>query len=556
MIVLGVTHPVSYNVAAAIVVDGRLVAAAEEERFIRVKHAPHAFASNAIEYVLKEAGVKPSDVDLIASTWRGPSPGRNLPTKLFNVGTSALVSRAHGLNLAEEFGWGLMSTQYEVGLGIEMKRIFGGKRIVYVPHHVCHAASSSNLSGFKRSLVVTLDGRGESQSGLLGIYDQGELEVIKSIGLKESLGHLYGELTKMIGFRYHTDEGKTMGLAPYGKVIENLKDLVEVEGTTISIDWKRLGQIRFSDVDRGPDPTRDYRGDLAATAQFLLEKAAVGLVKGLKELSNSDQLCLAGGVALNIDMNASFLSENLVKKVYVQPASHDAGCAVGAALYLYHEKTGEIPKYEMKHAYLGPDIDDEAARGSIERSGASFKRIGEDDIPSEIGECLARGEVVGWMHGRMEFGPRALGARSLLASPSNPGMWKRVNEIKGREWWRPVAPSILEEEAPRYLNETFESPFMLLRMTTRDLATEKMPAVIHVDGSTRPQTVSEANNPAYWRTIKEFRRLTGVPAVINTSLNLKGDPICLDANDGLKTFFLSGIDVILIGNYFLRKNAT
>lgn len=544
MIVLGLTHPISWNPAAALIENGKIVAAAEEERFVRIKHAPRMIPQNAIDFVLKKGVKKESDVDTIAISWDAP----NTEDLQSTIKKSEFLGGSIQGN--EQSFWS-ESFQKEESLLTYLKKRFQKSKIVFVRHHLAHAASVCLISGFKESLFLTIDGRGEFESGLIGIYKNGEFEILKSFRLDESLGHFYSCFTSITGFRAHTDEGKVMGLAPYGHTIAELEDVVKVlDDFKISIDWNKINSF-FGTVKTTNDPTKDIRKDLAATAQHLLENCALNLISNLKKVTNISNLCLAGGSALNIDMNGGILQSQLIKKIFIQPASHDAGGALGAALYVSHQYS-KTDGNEMKHAYLGPSYNTDEVQEFLELKRINYLQL--ENVSKEVAELLSKNKVVGWMQGSLEFGPRALGARSLLANPTDPKMWSIVNKIKGREYWRPLAPSILEEELENYC-ECYEnkSPFMLLKFRVNDDKIENIPAVVHVDKSARPQSVSKETNPLYWNLIKEFQIITGVPLVINTSLNLKGEPIVNSPQDAIKTFNDSKMDYLCIGSFLLSK---
>ena len=343
-----------------------------------------------------------------------------------------------------------------------------------------------------------------------------------------------------------------MGLAPYGSPIKSLIDIAKIDKNgKIIIDGQRLtglGQNSFS----GDDPTKDERKDIAATAQYLLEKCALSLVEQLKEVSNISKICLSGGSALNIDMNSKILNSDGIDDIFIQPASSDAGTALGAALYVHHQYSSK-KICTMEDAYLGPEIIHSDVEEYLENSCIAYKQL--SDVPNEIAKILSENKIVAWIQGRAEFGPRALGSRSLLANPANPEMWKKLNKVKGREYWRPLAPSVIEEKTSNYFsNKKPKSPFMLLSSTVKNEQKEKIPAVVHVDGTARQQTVSKKSNQLYWDLLNEFEKINGVPVLINTSLNLPREPIVNSIQDGLKTFFSSEIDYLCIGNYLITKD--
>jgi carbamoyltransferase len=542
MNILGITHPISWNNSASLIMNGKLIASAEEERFTRVKHAPHAIPDNAIKFVLKKAGLTENDIDIVAVGWGTSTTKSNFLINLLK----GMLSNS----------WGVFESEFWVQNWLREKELrsyinkkFKHSKVVRVPHHLSHMASSCFVSGFKDTLFMTLDGRGEFESGIMGEFKNSEIEIFGSLKVSQSLGILYELFTALIGFRSHTDEGKTMGLAPYGKPINSLLDLVKVNKDQVKIDWKRIKKINPGNLTN--DPTKDMRKDLAATAQFLLENVGIKLAEYLRDHSDNKRICLSGGTALNIDMNSKIFNDVRFDDIYIQPASTDAGCSLGAAAYVYFKETGKTLDI-MDHAYLGADYTDEEVKASFDRLKIfNYERV--DDVPSTVVELLLKDKLVAWFQGRFELGPRALGGRSLLANPMKKEMWSTVNNIKGREYWRPLAPSILEEEAAKFLENYYPSPFMLLNFKVKEDKIKEIPAVVHVDNTTRPQTVSKKHNEIYWELIKEFEKQTSVPVVINTSLNLKGEPIVNSPIDCVRTFFSSGIDYAIIGNYLLSK---
>lgn len=545
MWILGITHPLSVNTAAVLLKDGEIVAAIEEERFTRIKHAPNAIPHNSIMHMLKKANIKPSDVDKIALGAEGPHEEKDI-RRYVNVGVWSGSTYSF-----ENWYWRTIHRK-EVELRKYLHHYFGNAELFFVPHHLAHAASACYVSGFNKSMFLSIDGRGEHESGLLGIYEDGEFEVIKRLRLDESLGIMYSNFTGVLGYREHTDEGKVMGLAPYGKPKEPLEDIAKTtKDFRIDIDNNKirsLHSIKFG----GADPTKDDRKNVAASAQHLLEKCVLPLVEYLKSISGNSKLCLAGGVALNIDMNGAILESGLIKEIFVQPASHDSGCALGAALYVHRQFSSKMPS-QMKHAYWGPEYEPDEIKQDIIDSGLKYKEL--DDVASEVANLISKDKIIGWMQGRAEFGPRALGHRSLLANPTNPDMWKKVNRIKNREYWRPLAPSIMEEKANEFfIDHNNKSPFMLLKFQVKENQLDKIPAVVHVDGSARPQTVSKETNPLYWNLLNEFSKTVGVPVLLNTSLNLRGEPIVNNPQDGLETFLFSDMDYLCIDKYLVYKD--
>ena len=544
MWILGITSPGSLNTAAVLVNNGKIIASAEEERFVRIKHAHSVYPHYSIEYVIKKAGIKLNDIDKIAVGW-GISPDSH-----YEIRKNIQVSLSSGSKYDEPNYWRIMINRDRKFMGY-LQHDFKNAEIVYVPHHLAHAASTCYVSGFDKSIFVTTDGRGDTESGLLGIFENDTFEVTKSMRIDESLGAMYRQFTQQLGWQPSLDEGKVMGLAPYGKPIPSMDDIAKVTpDQKIQIDWDKITSIKYS--SNKTDPTKDERKDIAATAQNLLEKCVLALVKNLVETTGIDKICLAGGTALNIDMNGAILESGLVKDIFVQPAANDAGTALGAALYVHKQNSSK--KIEpMKHAYLGPEFDDDEIEIDIKDSGLKYRKL--SNVAEEVAELISQNKIIGWMQGRSEFGPRALGCRSLLANPTDMEMWKKVNVVKDREYWRPLAPSILEESMDEYFNNFgAKSPFMLLKFKVKEEKIPKIPAVVHVDGSARPQSVSGDTNQMYYDLIKKFEEIQGVPILMNTSLNLRGVPIVNNPQDALETLAFSKMDYMCIGNYLVSRN--
>lgn len=544
MNVLGITHPIAENTAAALLVDGKIIAVGEEERFLRIKHASRVIPENSINHVLKQAQIQPSDIDYIGIGWDGPKTEQDVIGYI----RKGLLS---GWITSNEKKYWFLSLEQEKSLGKYLKQTFPNAKIFHVKHHIAHAASACFVSGMRKTMFLTADGRGENESGILGIFNDGEFEIIRSLELDESLGSFYGNFTLMNGFREHSEEGKTMGLAPYGNPIKTMLNILETKkNSKIIIDWNRLFTMVKETRFQKDDPTSDQRKDLAATAQYLLEQSIIQLVTDLKESCGLSSICLAGGTALNIDANGKLLSSGLIKEIFVQPAAHDAGTALGAALIVHNEYSSIRPQ-KMEHAYFGPNFDDEF-ENTLKNQKIEYER--RDDISEYIAELLSNNKIISWFQGNAEFGPRALGNRSILANPTDKTMWKRVNEVKGRESWRPLAPSILEEKTDRYFkNHDTVSPFMLLSFEVKDEKINEIPAVVHVDNSARPQTVSKKTNQKYWNLIKKFEKINNVPVILNTSFNLRGEPMVNTPTDAISSFNRSNLDYLCMGNFIIKK---
>ncbi len=546
---LGLTATISWNTAAALIQDGRVVAAAEEERFNRVKQAPRMPPVQSAEFCLKFAGLTATDIDYVAVGFAAPSRYAFLRA----IGTLRDLEFENFLHTFPSLGEYLIQ-QYKLRRDLE-EAIPGitGRPWVYVRHHVAHAASALYASGFTEASVLTIDGNGENDSGLLGVAEGGKLKVLGRKLAPESLGGLYSNATHQLGFVRHVEEGKTMGLAAYGEPV------IEIEGLRVGSDsyemdrrflisgfWEGLGEPR-----RSGEEITDGHKDLASSVQNALEEAGKALARGLYEATGKRALCLAGGVVLNCDMNAKILGLDCVDDVFIQPAAHDAGTALGAALEVA-ARHGDPTNFVMEHAYWGPEYGSEEIQAFLDEAKVAYSR--PPDIEQAVAERLAAGDIVGWFQGRMEIGPRALGGRSILANPAMPEMKDKVNaEVKHREGWRPFAPSILEEEASKLVFDSYPSPFMLLTFTVRPEWREQLVASMHVDNTVRSQTVSKKTNPRYHGMISKFYEITGVPAVLNTSFNDRGEPIVMTPQDAVRCFSSTGLDHLAVGDFLISK---
>jgi len=551
MLVLGITAPASWNTAAALLRDGELVAAAEEERFVRIKHAPNLPPLHAMAWCLKAAGVGLENVDVIAVGWRDP-----VSYWICSGWEELRSARPLGCVTASanvlEYLFRLIRTRKE------MRRIFANARMpqwVFVPHHLAHAASAYYVSGMEESIVLTVDGNGEDDSGWMGVGRRGTLHRWKKIRPDQSLGVLYGTVTGLLGFKEHSQEGKTMGLASWGSPTYDFSPFLSVDGTRYGL---RRGYVRYLWRTFGPRrpshaPLTDRHKNLAASVQAFLEQAGVALAKRAYERFGIPRFCLAGGVALNCDMNARILSQPFVEDLFVQPAAHDAGVALGAALVASAQLGGwKSAPSPMRHAYWGPEFGDDEIEHVLRESRLPYTRC--KDIAEAAADLLVKGKVVGWFQGRMEWGPRALGNRSILAHPALTGMKDRLNrQVKHRESWRPFAPSLLHEVGAEYVEDYRFSPFMLLTFKVRPKRRGDLKEATHVDGTVRLQSVERQTNPLFYRLIERFRDRTGIPAVLNTSFNDAGEPLVGSPRDAIRTFFSTGMDALALGSFLLEK---
>jgi carbamoyltransferase len=551
----------AHDASAALCRDGRITFAAAEERYSRVKK-DNAFPQRAIHAALTSAGLRPADLDAVAFGWNAPlvTPLATLAMTL--KGALPLRSEYVPRSLS-----GLLSEARRLNGGWQYRQRFGALprgRAFYIDHHLAHAYSAWCLSGFEEAAVLVIDGRGARQATTLFHGQGGALRLRQEIPYPNSLGLFYEAFTDLLGFERHNDEWKVMGLAAYGEPRVNLDELLQVSRYGYRVNAGALSGRHPTDIAplvarfgprRDPEKLTDADRDLAASVQKYTEDAILAVVRDALRRVPTRNLCLAGGVAMNSKANGKVLASGLVDRIFIQPAATDDGTALGAALAQHHALTGVMPRSEMTDAYLGS----EASPAEIEQTLRVFKIPFRQfpQVTRVAARLLADGKILGWFQGRMEFGPRALGNRSILADPRDAAMKDKVNEcIKFREGWRPFAPSVLAERFGDYFEPNGASPFMIL---THDVRPEKraiIPAVTHVDHTARVQTVERSVNPRYWELISEFDALTGVPVVMNTSFNLRGEPIVCEPKDAVRTFFSSGMDFLVLGDFVVAKDAT
>lgn len=583
-----------HDSAACLVVDGEIIAAAQEERFTRKKHDA-GFPVHAIQYCLHEAHINAVDVDYVVfydkpflkferlfETYLAFAPvgfksfATSLPVwlkdKLFQ---KTVITDA----LNESFG----------------KQVDWSERLLFSEHHLSHAASAFFPSPFEEAAVLTMDGVGEWTTTSLAIGSGNSLSVHKEIHFPHSLGLLYSAFTYYTGFKVNSGEYKVMGLAPYGepKYANLIKDhLIDIrDDGSFFLDMSYFNYCtgltmtngRFAALFGGPARTAEgtltqREMDLAASIQAVTEEVVIKLAKGIRKSSGQRNLCLAGGVALNCVANGKLLRENIFDEIWLQPASGDAGGAIGAALGAYHSMLGLArvikPGDSMKGSYLGPAYTQPDIDQRLQKAGAVFTTVTDEELVNLTAKALADGKAVGWHQGRMEFGPRALGARSILADPRSPATQKQLNlKVKYRESFRPFAPSVLHEDVSDWFDIHTDSPYMLLvadvakdkqlTMTEEDqklfgiaklnVPRSMIPAVTHVDYSARIQTVHAETNPKYHRLISKFKELTGCPILVNTSFNVRGEPIVNTPEDAFHCLMGTGIEFLAIGNSIIRK---
>jgi carbamoyltransferase len=558
MISIGINYSQMHDSSACIARDGEILFAVAEERLSRVKHDAR-FPALAVRACLDFAGIRADEVDYVCQGWSRPRAGFLHDLRNYATGRQHLDSRAL-LNSTRHF----LSMSHQRGGENHFRRIFGPSKAQFrfMDHHLAHALSAFAYSGFEDAAVLVLDGRGAWEATSLWRGRHGVLEHLWTIPWPNSLGLFYAQFTYYLGFAPYSDEWKVMGLAPYGEPGINLGEFISPNQNPYRVSANLLlgpesAPLRAVESRLGPRRLPESEIDtrhknLAFAVQDMCEHAMLTLARAAIAQTASGNLCLAGGVALNSKANGKILSSGIVDRIFVQPAASDDGVCLGAALGPTLGAGGKLPVRKMRHAYLGNECSD----AEIEKALVTYKiratRV--SDPASVAAELLADGKILGWVQGRMEFGPRALGSRSILADPRDPEMNAKVNNaVKFREWWRPFAPSLLAEAASEYLESATDSPFMVLTAQVRPEKRGVIPSVTHVDGSARPQTVERDVNPLYWRLIHEFGQRTGVPVVMNTSFNLRGEPIVSSPTDAIRTFFSSGLDALVIGSFLVEK---
>lgn len=567
------------NASAAIVCDGQLVAAVEEERFNRVKYAA-GFPVAAIRYCLETAGLKMSEVDHVAIP---RNPWARIGTKLLYAMRMPSFARERAKVLKQFVGIPEL-----LGQAFELDPKTLRAKFHRIEHHQAHLASTFFVSPFENAAALSADGLGDFASTMWATGEGTQLSVHGSIAFPHSLGMYYTALTQYMGFWKFGDEYKVMGLAAYGQpeFLEEFRKIVTTnggEGFRLGLDYfshHRTGpEMSWQEADKTPvlgrmfseylekrlgatrpaaEPLSQRHYNLASTMQARLEEVYLDMLRKLHKQNGKTDLCLAGGVAFNCVANGKIFEETPFKRVYVQPAAGDAGLSVGAAFYVHHQILRQPRKFVMDHAYWGPGFSDSQIGAAIEKStlaGSDYqvRKLPEEHVAKETARHISEGKIVGWFQGRAEWGPRALGNRSIVVDPRRAEMKNILNErIKHREMFRPFAPSILEEATGDYFMRSDPSPFMTFAYAVRPEKRDQIPAPTHVDGTGRLQTVSRAANPRYWQLIREFGNLTGVPVVLNTSFN-DNEPIVCKPEEAINCFQRTRMDVLVLGDSIVTK---
>ena len=582
-----------HDSAAALIIDGDIVAAAQEERFSRKKHDAR-YPTNAVNYVLNEGQVKLSEIDHIVFFEKPFLKFERLLETYMAFAPKGFKS--FSLSMPVWLREKLFQKKFLFdNLKLHDEKFNDINKIKFSEHHYSHAASAFYPSPFKEAIVLTLDGVGEWATTTLAVGKENKLNMLKEIHFPHSLGLLYSAFTYYTGFKVNSGEYKVMGLAPYGKpkykdlIIEELMDLKE-DGT-FKLNMKYFNYAtgltmtnkNFSNLFGQPvrDPKKnlltDFHMDIASSIQAVTEEVVLRLTRNISEEYKIKNLCLAGGVALNCVANGKILREKYFENIWIQPAAGDAGGSLGAALAYWHrelDKPREDFKDKMKGAYLGPSYEEDSIENNLKSLKALYNKKTTSDISSVVAKELANNKTVGWFQGRMEFGPRALGGRSILADPRSEKMQKELNlKIKFRESFRPFAPSVLREDVNKWFEIDYDSPYMLLvsdvkkekqiSMSANDdklfgidklnIKRSSIPAITHVDYSARIQTVHKETNPKYYDLINEFKKITNCPVLVNTSFNVRGEPIVCSVEDAFNCFMGTNLDILVIENFILFK---
>lgn len=570
MYILGFTEA-GHNSAACILKDGKLLTFVEEERFTRVKSSPRTYPIKASIYCLKKNNIKLSDVTAIAIGWNLNKYEEFMPkfySELNKKYHKDAVTQLTEKMLLERFVKEKVLLQIKQGF-LKEGIIDNLPQVRFVDHHLSHAASSFYCSGFSEAIAFVIDGAGENLATTIWKCSRKELSLIDQYEIPESLGWFYASITEYLGFKSNQEEGTVMGLAPYGrnnvdvhKVIDNMLYFENgryiIDPSYIFYGEHNYG-IRFTDRlvnelgkprNRSSEMTKYYI-DIAYETQKKLEEVVTELIKYYISVLNVHAVCLSGGVAMNCKMNGVISQMKDVKQLFVQPVSDDSGTSLGAAMIVSKE-IGYSPINKLRHAYWGCEFSDMEIENTLKIAKVNYEKI--DNASIIAAKHLADGKIVGWFSGKSEIGARALGARSILANPSIDGIKDIINsKVKFREYWRPFAPSIISERYYDVFGNVKYSPFMLLGLPLNKLSNKDIESTIHIDNTSRPQVVERRYNEKYWNLIYEFEKITGIPAVLNTSFNVKGEPIVRTPEEALRCFFSTGIDTLFLENYMLVK---
>ncbi len=559
-----------FNAAACLIKDGELVAYAQEERFTREKHTGN-FPVYSIEYCLKEAGITINNVDYVGFHWqpfhkfhlRIAQVIKNLPKSphIYHTYSGEWIHMVYAKRLFKEH----FAAELQ-----DRKKPF---KFYRVKHPICHAASAFLVSPFSEAAILTMDGSGEIASTTISVGEGNTIKTIKEINFPHSLGYIFVAITHYLGFTPNSDEYKLMSLKSYGMedhYYDVVKEIIQLKpGGEYSVDldyfnydkgirdpWVSRKFIEtFGPLRQKEEPITEKHQNIAWAFQKRLEDVAMHIADYIHRETKKDYLCIAGGTALNSVMNGKLLKEGPFKDIFVQPAANDAGTCIGSAYYIYNSILNQPRNFVFNTAYLGPKFGNEEIRTFLDNNSIQYQYFEkEDELLVNTAKLIADGNVIGWFQGRMELGPRALGARSILADPRRPDMQDILNsKVKHREGFRPFAPSVLEEYASEYFDCDRPSPYMLFVVDVKKDKQKAIPAITHVDGTARFQTVNKHQSPRYWKLIKKFQELTSVPVVVNTSFNVMGEPIVCTPREAFTCFESTGIDYLVMENFIIEK---
>lgn len=563
MYVLGIGQIGGQDSSAVLLKDGKIIIAIEEERITRVKHIG-GFPKKSIEKILELEGIKLNDIDHIAivdrpfyrffrriTDWYIPKMLIYPKNSFYHILYDEIPALIDFFKAKEKL----------------LSSLHSNTKVHIVEHHITHMASAFLVSPYDEAAILTLDARGELATTAVGVGNGKKIKKINEAKMPHSLGMFYAAITDYLGFKHGEDEYKVMGLASYGEpnYIEKFRDIIQFDKKNLLINNLKYFSYQngrgffskefynfFGPARKPNEPIEKKHKDLASSAQLLLEELVIKLCKYLKEITNMKNLCMAGGVALNCVANSKLYEEKIFENIFVQPAAGDNGGALGAAYYVYNTILSNERNYVMETALLGPEFSNEEIEKTLIISKVTFNK--SDNICKETAQALATGKIVGWFQNKMEFGPRALGSRSILADPTDPNMKDRINSyVKFREEFRPFTPSVKSEKAKKFFDLDFVSRFMLFVFPVKEKYKKILPAITHVDGTARVQCVEKSVEPKYWELLDEFEKIKDVPIVLNTSFNIMGEPIVFTPENAIRCFYGSGIDILVIGDYIIKK---
>lgn len=565
--ILGIASD-SFISSAVLLENGRVIAGAPEERFVRQKLF-RGFPANAVKYCLNEGGCKLEDIDCVAMNW---NPGLYLKPSSLRFG-SVVRWRGELLHAIPHALMSLVKNNHVDYVEQSLKQDKNEIKTIYVTHHFAHAANAFFISPFRESAILTMDGRGDEDTSGFFVGRDNKIKALKAVKIPHSLGLFYGAFTEFLGFTPHSDEWKVMALAgrhfPKNKYYPSMRSLIKLlPGGLFELDlsylsfylndrshWYSPKLVKLFGKSRLPDAElTDRHYEIAEALQRVSEEVAIHMLNWLQKRSGSKNLAVSGGFFMNSVFNGKILQKTNFKNVFISSCPDDSGTSFGAALYVYHQIYNQPRKEIQLHNYYGPQFNDVEIKKILDKYKISYRYL--KNIEQNTARLIADGKIVGWFQGRMEFGQRALGNRSILADPRDPEMKNKVNQaVKYREVFRPFAPSILEERVAEYFecDEKAKVPFMEKVFMIKPEKRRIIPAVTHIDGSGRLQTVSKIMNPRYYRLISEFQKITKIPIVLNTSFNLRGEAIVCSPTDALRTFFSCGLDALVMGNYLVEK---